>query len=176
MSTSYSQAGQDLFVIEKTNNLKNGLFVDIAAGDPIVINNTFLLESNYGWDGISVELDGRWNNEWKKRNSLFLNNDAFSLDYAVLFDNLLEKHKKNNKHLNYLSLDLEPPDLTNKLLHTLPLKVYTFDVITYEHDLYRVGDRFKNDAKEYLYSLGYVLEKENIEFGNNIFEDWYIRK
>jgi hypothetical protein len=176
MINSHSQAGQDLFVIEKTKNLKNGLFVDIAAGDPVFINNTFLLETSYGWDGISIELDGRWNEQWKKRKSLFLNNDAFSIDYTSLFENFLAKHKINNKHFNYLSLDLEPPELTNQLLHILPLNEYTFDIITYEHDLYRVGDKFKNDAKDYLYSLGYIIEKENIQCENNIFEDWYIKQ
>lgn len=176
MLNSYSQVGQDLFVIEKTKNLKNGLYVDIAAGHPTHINNTFLLEKDYGWNGISIELDGCWNEEWKKRKSIFLNINAFSLDYNSVFDNFLNKHNIKNKHFNYLSLDLEPPELTNKLLHFLPLQSYTFDVITYEHDSYRVGDKFKNDAKEYLQSLGYILEKENIECQNNIFEDWYIKK
>jgi hypothetical protein len=171
---SYSQRQQDLFVLNSTNFLKNGLFVDIAAGSPTEINNTLLLEEDYGWDGISVEIDSRWKGEWENRKSKFINQDAFLVDYKNEFDQLLSKYNKKEKRFNYLSLDLEPPELTNKLLHILPLQEYIFDVITYEHDLYRVGDVFKNDAKSYLYNLGYVIKQENIEYGNNIFEDWYI--
>lgn len=171
---TYSQCGQDLFVLEQTKFLKNGLFVDIAAADPININNTFLLEKEYGWDGISIEIDSQYNEKWKQRKSLFINQDAFQIDYEKCFDAILEKHKKIKKHLNYLSLDLEPPSLTNKLLHFLPLNKYTFDVITYEHDSYRVGAEYKNDAKKYLLSLGYTLLKEDNKSNDCVYEDWYI--
>lgn len=174
---SYSQSGQDLFVLEKTNFIKKGSYVDIASGHPTFINNTYLLESEYDWNGISIEMDSSWNNEWKNRKSEFINVDAFILNYDYIFDEFIKKHELKNNHFNYLSLDLEPPELTNKLLHILPLKKYTFDVITYEHDLYRVGDTYKNDAKKYLTSLGYILEKENIKTPGdyNIFEDWYVK-
>jgi hypothetical protein len=171
---SFSQNKQDIFVLEQTNFLKNGLFVDIAAGHPQYINNTFLLESEYQWDGISIEIDSKFATEWKSRNSLFLNEDAFKIDYTQIFNNLLKKHNKNNFCFNYLSLDLEPPDLTNKLLHILPLKTYKFDVITYEHDFYRVGNKYKIDAKDYLYSMGYKIIKENLEHDGHIYEDWYV--
>ncbi len=173
---TYSQIKQDLFVIEKTNGLKNGLFVDIAAGHPTSINNTFLLESEYSWDGISVEIDSSFNGEWKARNSKYINADAFSINYKSEFDLLLKKYNIKNKKMNYLSLDLEPPELTNKLLHFLPLQEYKFDVITYEHDLYRVGDIFKNDARKYLESIGYKLERDNVSNNGNPFEDWYVLK
>ena len=178
MTKYYSQAGQDLFVLHTTNNLKNGLFVDIAAAHPININNTYILETDYNWDGISVELNPSWNELWKDRKCKFINSDAFLLDYKFLFDELLQKHEKKEKHLNYLSLDLEPPELTNKLLHFLPLDEYIFDVITYEHDFYREGDKYKKDAKEYLTSLGYILKVEDVSGGSldYIFEDWYVRK
>ena len=93
---SFSQNKQDIFVLEQTNFLKNGLFVDIAAGHPQYINNTFLLESEYQWDGISIEIDSKFATEWKSRNSLFLNEDAFKIDYTQIFNNLLKKHNKNN--------------------------------------------------------------------------------
>jgi len=73
-------------------------------------------------------------------------------------------------------LDLEPPELTNKLLHFLPLQEYKFDVLTYEHDLYRVGDCFKNDARSYLESIGYKLERDNVSNDGYPFEDWYVLK
>ena len=53
---SYSQIGQDLFVIAMTRGKHNGSFLEIGAGHPIVGNNTYLLETERGWNGISVEM------------------------------------------------------------------------------------------------------------------------
>jgi FkbM family methyltransferase len=50
-----SQLGQDLWVLEETGNKRNGYFVDIGTNDPVNINNTYILEKIYGWDGICVE-------------------------------------------------------------------------------------------------------------------------
>lgn len=171
---TYSQCKQDLFVIEKTKQLRNGIFVDIAAGHPTNINNTYLLESEYNWDGISIEINSAFNKNWESRKTKYLNKDAFDIDYKKEFDLILDKHNLKNKKMNYLSLDLEPPRLTNELLHFLPLQEYKFDIITYEHDLYRVGDKHKIDAKNYLESLGYELAVENVSNENLPYEDWYI--
>jgi len=52
---SYSQLGQDIWVLDSTNYKTNGYFVDIGANDPININNTYLLENKYNWKGICIE-------------------------------------------------------------------------------------------------------------------------
>ena len=53
--TSYSQMAQDLWVLAQTNKKRNGFFVDFGATDGKVINNTYLLETEYGWIGIVAE-------------------------------------------------------------------------------------------------------------------------
>lgn len=176
-TTTYSQAEQDLFVLNQTNYLKNGLFVELGGCHPVNGNNSFILETNYDWDGISIEIDPSYNTLWSEmRKCKFINSDAFTVNYVDEFEKLLKKHNKKEKHFNYLSLDLEPPELTCKLLFTLPLKIYKFDVITYEHDSYRVGTIYKEIANNYLTSLGYVRLKEDIAHQNCIFEDWYVLK
>lgn len=51
-----SQYGQDKWVIEEVfPNLKNGYFVDLAAGDGVFLSNTYVLEKEYGWNGICIE-------------------------------------------------------------------------------------------------------------------------
>ncbi len=52
---SYSQFGQDLWVLEKTKKKQNGFFVEAGAGDGINLSNTYLLEKEYGWSGICIE-------------------------------------------------------------------------------------------------------------------------
>jgi FkbM family methyltransferase len=52
---SYSQDKQDLFVLDHLHQKRNGFFVDVGAGNYMVINNTYLLEKRYDWTGICIE-------------------------------------------------------------------------------------------------------------------------
>ena len=52
---SFSQLQQDLKVLKHLNYKKNGYFVEIGAANGIELSNTYLLEKNYGWNGICVE-------------------------------------------------------------------------------------------------------------------------
>lgn len=52
---SRSQFFQDLWVLSETNEKRNGFFVDFGATDGITINNSVLLEKDYGWSGIVSE-------------------------------------------------------------------------------------------------------------------------
>ena len=54
-SLSRSQLGQDLWVLEKRNWIRNGYFVEFGATDGVLLNNTWLLEKNFGWNGICAE-------------------------------------------------------------------------------------------------------------------------
>ena len=51
-----SQKGQDKWVIEEVfRGKRGGYFLDLAASDGIYLNNTFVLESHYGWNGVCIE-------------------------------------------------------------------------------------------------------------------------
>jgi len=52
---SYSQIKQDEWILTKLNHKKNGFFVDIGAFDGIELSNTYILEDEYGWNGICLE-------------------------------------------------------------------------------------------------------------------------
>ncbi len=54
-ATSYSQWGQDRWVVDYFRGKRKGFFLEIGAGDGIWISNTLLLEREYGWTGILVE-------------------------------------------------------------------------------------------------------------------------
>lgn len=55
MKKSYSQIGQDLFVLNHYNNKRNGYYVDIGSYDGVNFSNTYLLEKDYDWIGICIE-------------------------------------------------------------------------------------------------------------------------
>lgn len=179
---SYSQAKQDLFVLEQTKNKHNGLFLEIggnaATSDG---NNTYLLESQYNWNGISIELDSIYNYSWQTRTAKYFNMNALDFDYE---DELKKLCGENSNTIDYLSLDLDPPDITYECLMKIPFDKFNFSVITYEHDRYRVGDKYRNWSRKYLLGLGYTLKVADVRcpgpdlYGNigSEFEDWYIKE
>ena len=52
---SNSQHLQDLWVLYETKQKCEGYFIDFGATDGVTINNTLLLEKQYGWKGILAE-------------------------------------------------------------------------------------------------------------------------
>lgn len=168
------QAHQDSFVLNVLREKRNGYYVEIGSNDPIAWNNTYLLETEYGWTGVGFEWDQGlveyYNNV---RINKCIAADATQFDYLSYF-------KDNNfpKQIDYLQLDIEPAHQTLAALKKLPLDQYRFSVITYEHDLYADpnNESIKEEAKNILLSLGYKLEVENVNDGNPnvIFEDWWI--
>lgn len=169
---SYAQIGQDAFVLNLLQYKTNGLFLDIGAGPPKFISNTYLLEKKYNWAGISVELDYRSKIAWEYSDrdcSNFLYENAFDVDYDKKISDLLKKH--NADRIDYLSVDLEPPHLTLEALYkVLTSTKHRFSVITFEHDVWRDNMHILKASRELLKSHNYQLVVDNI----NNQEDWYV--
>ena len=168
---TYSQIGQDVFVNNLFEGKKNGLFFDVGGGPPIFINNTYLLETEYDWTGISIDVSELNRIQWKEsdRKSKFLCVDAVSLDYDTVISKLLEEHNKDR--IDYLSVDLEPPSLTVEVLFKIITNTkHRFSVITFEHDKWREAEHILKTSRQLLERYGYVLVGDNI----NNQEDWWV--
>lgn len=57
---SPAQLKQDLFVLMELDFKRNGFFVEFGATDGISLSNTYLLEKEFGWQGILAEPGKVW--------------------------------------------------------------------------------------------------------------------
>jgi hypothetical protein len=103
---SFSENKQDIFV-SSLLPINNGFYIDIGSYNPITNNNTYLLEQ-LGWNGICIEIDSSFNEEYKQRNCIFLNQDALNINYKNLFKehnvpniNLFKDYFYRVKVINY---------------------------------------------------------------------------
>lgn len=166
----HSQASQDEFVYSILYTLLDkqdpGYYVEIGAGEPIDINNTYFFETALGWKGISIDiskdLSGRW---YPVRKNLLLSEDATLSNYPMLLQNAPQV-------IDYLSLDVD--GYYDTVLEKLSSAKRIFKVITIEHDFYRYGDQYRKKEREILTSQGYHLLCPDVCHTGKAFEDWWI--
>lgn len=172
-----SQAGQDVFALRMLKWKREGFFLDIGASDPVRHNNTCLAYDEFGWSGIAVELDPQYRSKWADRRprDTLITGDAVSVVRTLVLPD----------RVDYLSLDIDPPEATLAVLKALPHSHIRFSVITYEHDSWRGDMRPRDESRGLLLSLGYKLVVPDVrvrvewpDLGPEPvpFEDWYIHE
>jgi hypothetical protein len=175
---SQSQASQDKFVLSVLKNKLNGTFLEIGSNHPVVGNNTYLLESEFGWRGVLIEFDPAFEPLYSslRQNSIYQINDARLVDYESILENF-------PTDMDYLQIDL---DVDNKsTIDTLELLDKTvfdkkrFATVTFEHDIY-MGNYFntRERSREIFKKHGYELVFPDVSVvfqGQDcVFEDWYV--
>jgi len=168
----YSLSGQDLFVNYLIGNVSStNYYVEIGAGWPIKINNTYLLEHKYKWLGISVDFDTKMVdsfNDMRKNECLYL--DATKVNYNDLFS-----ARKIPNTIEYLSLDIDPAHQTLRVLALMPFETHKFKILTFEHDSYRNGHLIKIVSRLFLRNYGYFCAYKNVKAtGFGKYEDWWV--
>jgi hypothetical protein len=170
---NHSQSWQDWFVLTALNGKTQGYWLELGASDPVYMNNTYLLESQFGWSGISIDkrdgLVAQWNNT---RITDLQQIDALTADWAVVLRN-------SPRQIDYLQVDLADW-ATLDTLEKLPHDRHRFSVITFEHDIFQADPAIQRNSRAFLDSLGYHLLIANVAVKNyatntwEAFEDWWI--
>lgn len=174
---NWSQAYQDLLVLSILNGKRNGTYLEIGAYHSSTISNTWLLESQFGWDGLSFDIAKRCVADWAaNRKGKFLLQDATTADYDKCIQDA-----GLPKHIDYLQLDIDPSHVTYKAMLQIPFEKYTFSIITFETDYFRAKDanaaKVREDSRAYLQSKGYILVAGDVSGRKDKpFEDWYVSK
>ena len=167
----YSQASQDQFVhlllYKALDKQDCGYYLEIGAAEPVNINNTYFFEKDYGWKGISIEIDSSHTEKWNSiRKNPLLIADATKVNYEEILSQF-------PKIIDYLSLDID--EQYDTVLKRIPFQSHIFKVITIEHDHWRYGDTYRQREREILTSLGYVLLCSDVWLHSQAsFEDWWI--
>jgi len=194
-------AGQDKFVLNINKFKKDGYFLEFGSQEPITANNTYLLESEYGWNGAMFEWENKYApkyEQYRDDDTSYIIGDAVAHDYTEIFSGL-----RVPKVVDYLQIDLEPGMLTPlQLLIKLNEQVmdeHKFATITFEHDIYcgqpgsrhNVGgpwngwqpypssnfQKVQTESRKILEDRGYVLVFPNVNDDKDAglpFEDWWV--
>lgn len=169
---SYAQSHQDLFALLVANGKKNGFYLEVGSGDPELHNNTCLLEREFDWKGISIDIAFGPTQRFRAlRDNTCLQTDALALDYVQL----LEQYGAPN-FIDYLQIDIDPPQsLSMDVLLKIPFDKYKFKAITFEHNHYENQEGIREKSREYLKSKNYKLVVSDISFyEDKSYEDWYV--
>lgn len=170
-------SGQEQFVLDLLKYKTNGYYVELGAFHSRQGSNTFYLENDYGWNGVSFEIDPERHSEFisNRKNPCILG-DATHFNYISYFE-------ENNfpKQIDYLQVDIDAgytpegnavgnPYLTLHGLISVPLNKYRYSVITFEHDAQiEYNNKGMREAqREILSSLGYKLVVRDWH------EDWWV--
>lgn len=173
-SGKFSQCWQDAFVYSICGN--NGSYIEIGASWPIKNNNTYSLEIFGNYKGFSVEFNkSMYEDSWKlsdRKNKVYWEN-ALNFNYRSALDK-----NKLKTHVNYLSCDIEPPENTFLALQTVVSQGITFDVITFEHELFKTEINYNKLATEFLLDNNYKVAVSNVyhKNPNDFFETWFVNK
>ena len=198
---SFSQISQDLWVVYRTAQKKNGFFVEVGSCHPTKLNNTYLLESSYGWNGVLIEPNPRMAELLRTQRT------SDVLEFAVAQGTHIElaiaenpeftstvdqlKHNKHKLHEPTGEIVLAKcSSLTDLLIQVGCPKTFDFlsldieggelyaltslDLNRFRPKLIAVEHNFTESRKDifnYLIESGYTLDPLS---SNTVWDDWYI--
>lgn len=169
---SDSQAQQESFVLEVLQNKFGGTFLEIGGYDPFSLSNTYVLESEFGWQGFAIEIDKKCARRYNKhrRNHCYEAN-AITFDYRTA----IATHALPGI-IDYLQVDIEPALQSFQALTKVLFAGSKFRVITFEHDAYdsRENENVRELSRSMLSFFGYRLVAANIKSKGFPFEDWWV--
>jgi FkbM family methyltransferase len=196
-----SQLGQDLFVLLESNFKQNGFFVDFGATDGVSLSNSYLLEKEFGWNGILAEPAKCWHHElrenrtsnidtscvWRDSTSILAFREAGELSTMASYSSL-DWHRSSRKDgISYMVNTISLLDLLEKYKAPEEIDYLSIDTEGSEYDILSCFDfraykikiitcehnftPMRNKIYMLLTKNGYVRKY----FGLSEFDDWYIK-
>ena len=169
IKTNHSRHFQDMFVLSVLDGKRNGTFVELGSGHPTLYNNTLMLERDFGWSGISLDNCERMCHIFsRERNTNITLADAATINYTEMFkQNCLEQR------IDYLRINAETASIA--ALKNIPFSKHEFGVVQFQHNAVWWGPQIRNESREILSKIGYVLLVSDVSTDNTSnYEDWWV--
>lgn len=185
------QLFQDVYV-DKLLNKDSGTFLDLGAGmgglnvpNPGFYSNTYYFENARDWSGLAIDFDQDWYDRVKGDRYSAVCEDLMERD----INEVLEENKMPD-HMDYLSFDVDAAQ--RKVFDELNWNKYHFDVITFEHNMFKALEDAPTDqvhtpeqkaqvlkdyleVSEILQSFGYIPHWQDVELdGFGPVETWWV--
>jgi hypothetical protein len=169
IKTNYARHFQDMFVLSVHDGKTNGSYVEIGSGDPIENNNTYLLEKDFGWKGLSVEINEKHcYTHSNHRVGNILMGDASKINYT----DVLKSHCFSDQ-IDFLRINAEEASLP--VLKNIPFNRHSFGVIQFQHNACWWGNEIRDESRNILKDLGYILVVSNMAMDYaQYYEDWWV--
>lgn len=201
-SLSKSQLRQDLFVLSELNFKASGFFVEFGATNGINISNTFLLEKEFGWNGILSEPAKVWHESlhknrkakiekrciWDESNKSILFHEAHESEYSSS-ENYINSDYHGNKRTHATKYNVETISLLDLLKKYSAPKLIDYLSIDTEGSEFKILKDFNFEKYQFRiitceHNFGPNREKIfNLLTSNGYkrkfediskFEDWYV--
>ena len=192
---SKSQIYQDILAITLNKNSKKNYFVEFGAGDGKKFSNTYILEKNFGWNGLLVEpakslYKKLLKNRTSKISNLLLDNLDNKKKYFYEADdpylsslknnykskskyfiktislNTLLKKNKSPKNISYISIDTEGNEY--EILKNFKFTKYEVKLFTIEHN-------FNPNKRRKIFNLMKRNNYKRIFKHLSYMDDWYVK-
>lgn len=175
MYSSNSRENQDLIVVALFDGKECGTYLEIGSGGPIVDSNTYLLEHEFRWHGVSIDYSPIAGLQWTSRKNPFIQDDATSLDYSKV----IHEYGLGNT-IDFLQIDVDGTNtaLNNTsfaVLESIDFTKNTFGFVTFEHNYYLdPSTKERLLSREILLDHGYTMLVSDVRHNEMLFEDWFI--
>ena len=197
-----SQLGQDLFVLNYYDFKKNGYFIEFGATNGKSLSNSYVLEKNFGWEGILSEPAKKWHDE------LFINRQCNiskkcvwrtsgeSIKFSEVNEgelSTISEYKKSDKHnrsnskeymvdtisLIELLVEFDAPRYIDYL--SIDTEGSEYDILSnFDYDKYQIGiitvEHNYTKQRERIFNLLTEKGYERVLTELSQFDDWYVLK
>lgn len=176
-ATAFTRASLDIdhedanfinaFALRLCGDKENGTYVEVGASHWRNGNNTYMLEKEFGWTGVGLEIEQHYVDEYNKnRSNPCVHGDATTFNWDRYFE-------ENNfpKQIDHLSIDTDKVNLLS--LINMPLSRYRFSTIVLENkessnQALDIDEKVKKTQREILARYGYTL------IGSGYTDDFWI--
>lgn len=197
---SKSQLGQDLFALVVNKFKRGGYFVEFGATDGINLSNTYILEKEFGWEGLLAEPAKVWHNDlianrqvkisfdcvWEDSGKTLKFSQAQELSTISMFENqdIHAKRRKGAARYDVQTISLKELLDTHGAPQTIDfLSIDTegseydilkaFDFSSYKFNCICVEHNFTS-KRELLYELLLINGYKRVFMNLSSFDDWYV--